>query len=86
MHELSLALEVCRIAAEQAAAAGARQILEVGIDVGDKAGVEPRNLEFCLQALLEDPPFLGARPTVRIVPGDALRLAYLEVEDGRPPD
>ena len=86
MHELSVALEVCRMAAEQAAAAGARYILEVGVEVGERAGVEPHNLEFCLEALLVDPPFLGARSCVRIVPGDALRLSYVEVEDGRPPD
>jgi Zn finger protein HypA/HybF involved in hydrogenase expression len=86
MHEMSVALEVCRIAAEQAERAHAVRVFEVGVVVGDQAGIEPDNLEFCLEALLSEPPFDGARPVIQRVPGDVLRLSHLEVDDGSPQD
>ena len=55
MHELSVALEVCRLTEEQVGRDGLSNVLEVGMDVGNDAGVEISNLEFCLEALL----FLG---------------------------
>ena len=85
MHELSIALEVCRLAQEQVGPDAAASILEIGVEVGDDAGVEPANLEFCLEALLSTPPFGNARPVILRKPGDALRLSYLEIDDGRPP-
>lgn len=85
MHELSIALEVCRLAEEHAGVGAVAHILEVGVEVGDDAGIEPANLEFCLEALLSTPPFSKARPVILRLPGDVLRLSYLEIEDGRPP-
>ena len=86
MHELSLAMEICRIAEERVGAAACATVLTVAVDVGDDAGVEPANLEFCLGALLREPPFAGARPIVTRRPGEGLALSYLEVDDGRPDD
>lgn len=86
MHEMSVALEVCRIVEEQVGPATLPQVVEVGLEVGDDAGIEPANLEFCLGALLAHPPFGTARPVVRLMAGDVLRVSYLEVEDGRPED
>lgn len=83
MHEMSIALEVCRIAEQQADAA---RVLRVGVEVGDDAGVEVSSLEFCLEHLLKEPPFAGATPLITRVPGDALRVSYLDVDDGRPDD
>jgi Zn finger protein HypA/HybF involved in hydrogenase expression len=60
------------------------RLVTVGVAVGDNAGVEPSSLEFCLAAVLAHPPFAGARAVLTKVPGDALRLDYLEVDDGRP--
>jgi len=40
MHEMSLALEIGRIA-ELQAGASVRKVITVGVDVGDEAGVEP---------------------------------------------
>ena len=62
------------------------QLVEVGIEVGDDSGLEPENLRFCLEALLQQAPFRGARPMIRRTSGDALRLDYLEMDDGRPDD
>jgi Zn finger protein HypA/HybF involved in hydrogenase expression len=86
MHELSIALEVCRLAESHAAPQPARDIVEIGLEVGDDSGFELANLEFCLEALLSREPFGRARPTILRVPGDVLRLTYLEVDDDRPPD
>lgn len=81
MHELSLALEVGRLVERELRRAPGR-LLRVGVVVGREAGVEPDNLAFCLEAVLAQPPFGGARPVLREVPGDELRLEYLEVDDG----
>ena len=86
MHELSVALEICRIAEERLGPERATQLLAVGVEVGDQAGVEPDNLAFCLEALLASPPFGHARPELVRLRGDQLRVSYLEVEDGRPTD
>ncbi|HTR20016.1 MAG TPA: hydrogenase/urease maturation nickel metallochaperone HypA [Gemmatimonadales bacterium] len=91
MHEMSIALEVCRMAEERLGSpsagdgggGGPASLIAVGVEVGDDAGVEPENLSFCLEALLSSPPFQGARPVILRQPGDVLRLAYLEVDDGR---
>ena len=84
MHEMSVALEVCRLAELKVGADALPRVLAVGVEVGDDAGVEPSALEFCLETLLAEPPFTGARPVIEPAPGDTLRLAWLEVDDGRP--
>jgi len=86
MHEMSLALEVCRITEEQVGLDLLPRVTEVGVRVGDDAGVEPDNLEFCLEALLSRPPFGNARPVLERCGGDELRLSYLEIEDDDPAD
>lgn len=88
MHEMSIAIEVCRIAEQQAVAAGpgAGGVVAVGVDVGDAAGVELSSLTFCLENLLAEPPFAGAKPVIRRSSGDVLRVSYIEVDDGRPHD
>jgi len=86
VHEMSLALEICRIAEEQARRAGSGRVVAVGLEVGDQAGVELSSLSFCLESLFAGPPFDGARAVISRLPGDALRVSYLEVDDGRPDD
>lgn len=86
MHEMSLALEICRIAEDQVGRDALPRVREVGLLVGTDGGVEPDSLEFCLDALLTHPPFAGARVSMELEPGDELRVTYLEIEDGRPPN
>ena len=81
-----MALEICRIAEEQLGPSGAGRLVTVGVEVGDGAGVEPDNLSFCLEALLGAPPFGRARPAIARLPGDVLRVSYLEVDDAGPDD
>ena len=83
---MSLAFEICRIAERAAGPERVGQIVEVGVRVGDNAGIEPENLAFCLEVLLRQPPFVNAVPRLLRQPGDVLRLEYLEVNDGRPHD
>ncbi len=86
MHEMSVALEICRIAEDQAGPGRAERVVTVGVEVGDNSGVEVSSLAFCLEALLVQPPFTKARPVIDRQPGDVLRVSYLEVDDGRPDD
>ena len=86
MHELSVALEVCRMAEERLDRGQLPMLRVVGLEVGLDAGIEPDNLEFCLTTLLAAPPFAGARPALTRLSGDALRLTYLEIDDGNPDD
>jgi Zn finger protein HypA/HybF involved in hydrogenase expression len=83
MHEMSIALEVARIA-EERLGGSAPQLVTVAVNVGDDAGVEPASLEFCLEAVFSTPPFRGAKGVVVRSPGDVLQVAYLEVDDGNP--
>ena len=82
MHELSLALEVCRLAEEVLERERGTAVRAVGVEVGAEAGVELENFRFCLETLLLEPPLQGARAVILPVPGEALRLTYVEVDDG----
>jgi Zn finger protein HypA/HybF involved in hydrogenase expression len=81
---MSVAVEICRLAATRLAPDQLSQLVTVAVEVGDDAGVEPGNLQFCLEALLDQPPFAGARPIIERLPGDTLRVKYLEIDDERP--
>lgn len=84
MHELSLALEVCRLAGDVLERERGAAVRAIGVEVGTDAGIEVANFRFCLDALLTEPPLAGARAEILPAPGDTLRLAYVEVDDGRP--
>jgi len=85
VHELSLAIEIGRLAEERLGASVARCIT-VGVEVGTDSGVEPSALEFCLEAVLSYPPWTGAKPAITRPGGDVLQLTYLEVEDDDSPN
>ncbi len=76
-------MEVARIAEEKLGDA-APQLVAVAVEVGDEAGIEPANLEFCLEAVFATPPFVSAKPQILRRPGAVLRVAYLEIDDGSP--
>ena len=57
------------------------QVVEVGLDVGDEAGVEIDALEFCLEAALATLPFTGAKPVITRLTGDVLRLSGMSMCD-----
>jgi Hydrogenase/urease nickel incorporation, metallochaperone, hypA len=86
MHEMSVAMEICRIAEQHVEPDQLCDVVELGVDLGDEAGLEPANLEFCLEALLAAPPFGRGRPAISLLSGDVLRLTYVEVDDAGPED
>lgn len=86
MHELSLALEVCAIAERHLDGRPATRLRAVAVEIGDDANIEVENFRFCLGALLREPPFGQATPTIIACRGTDLRLAWLEVDDDRPGD
>jgi Zn finger protein HypA/HybF involved in hydrogenase expression len=86
MHELSLAMDVCRITEENVGRSALGRVREVGLEVGDRSGVEIGTFEFCLESLLAAPPFREARARIERTPGDELRVTYVEVDDGDPSD
>jgi Zn finger protein HypA/HybF involved in hydrogenase expression len=81
---MSLALDVCRIAEDTVGRQCLPRITEVGLEVGEHAGVEVANFEFCLSALFSAPPFGRARPVIDQRTGDDLRVSYIEVDDDSP--
>lgn len=81
MHEMSVALEVCRLAEAEVGAAALPAVTAIGVEVGDRSGIVVDNLAFCLEAILSRPPFGAARPVIERKPGDVLRLAWLDVEE-----
>lgn len=62
------------------------RLVRVGLKVGADSGIEAESLAFCLEAVLGGPPFNGAPAVLDRVPGDVLRLDFLEVDDGRADD
>jgi Zn finger protein HypA/HybF involved in hydrogenase expression len=82
MHELSVAMEICRMAEERLTPERRPRLRRVGVIVGNDSGIEPGNLAFCLEALLAQPPFGQAVPAIQRTHGDDLALAYLQVDDG----
>jgi Zn finger protein HypA/HybF involved in hydrogenase expression len=84
LHELSIALDVCSIAEAHVEPALVSSIVEIGLAVGDRSGVEVGNLEFCLEALLSSPPFGNGVPRIDRTTGEELRVTYVEVDDGDP--
>lgn len=86
MHEMSIAMEVCRIAQDQVGFEALARVREVGVVVGHHSGVEPESLRFCLEVLLDREPFRGARAELELTPGDDLRVTYLDLDDDSPPN
>ncbi|MBI2406771.1 MAG: hydrogenase maturation nickel metallochaperone HypA [Gemmatimonadetes bacterium] len=85
MHELSLAIEIGRLAEEKLGATAPRCVA-VGVDVGTESGVEPSALGFCLESVFSDPPWRGARAVLSCPPGDVFQVTWLEVEDDDGPN
>ena len=85
MHELSLALEVCRMAEAELGVRSPR-LKTVHVELGADAGIEPANFVFCLEALLGSPPFGSAALAVTEAAGPDIKLVALEIDDDRSDD
>lgn len=69
MHELSLALEVIRIAESEADKIMAKSIQEIDIEVGDLSGVEGDAFKSALELLSKDSVLNEARINILRSPG-----------------
>ncbi len=86
MHELSLAIEVCRIAESRLEPGDVPRLRAVGVDLGATPTSKSRTSASASRRCSSAPPFEGRGPSWNCCPGDDLRVAYLEVDDGRPDD
>jgi Zn finger protein HypA/HybF involved in hydrogenase expression len=75
-------MDVCRITEENVGRSSLGLVREVGLEVGDRSGVEFGTFQFCLESLLSAPPFRDSTARIQRTPGDELRVTYVEVEDG----
>jgi Zn finger protein HypA/HybF involved in hydrogenase expression len=83
VHELSIALEICRVIEERLTPVQRPQLVELGLEIGEESPLEVPNLEFCLDTLLAHPPFAGAEVSITRTAGDDTRVSYLELDDER---
>ena len=67
MHEMGIAAEVVRIAAQEAASAGAERVAALRVRVGRWSGVEVECLRFALEVLTEEGPCRGCRVEIESV-------------------
>jgi hypothetical protein len=86
MHELSVAVEVCRMAEARLAPEDLPRLRTVELIVGDQSGRAPQNQPFIIEALLGAPPFGRAAPAITHAAGRDLALARLLVDDDGPDD
>ena len=68
MHELSIAMSLVEIAADEAAKLGASRVIAVQVRVGALSGVVPDALAFCWEMASADSPIAGARLQIDEVP------------------
>ena len=68
MHEMGVAMEVIRIARDEAKSIGAAaRVVGLRLRVGRWSGVEPESLRFCLEALTDDTELNGCRLDITMV-------------------
>ena len=68
MHELSIAISLVEVAAEEQARLGGLPVLAVYVRVGALSGVEPEALTFAFDVATADTPLAGARLEIETVP------------------
>ncbi|NOZ74357.1 MAG: hydrogenase maturation nickel metallochaperone HypA [FCB group bacterium] len=68
MHEMSIALSLCDLAAREAEKAQATKINEVEIEVGDLAGILIESLDFCFGIAAKSTIVNGAKLKIIRIP------------------
>lgn len=51
MHEMAFAEQILQVVNTQTAKVQAKQVLSLTLQIGKYSGIEPRSLEFCLEAI-----------------------------------
>ena len=68
MHEAALAESILKIALDTAEKNNAKKILEVGLKIGDMAGVEIETLKFSFDISKKNTPAENAKLTIKKIP------------------
>lgn len=71
MHELSVALGIVKIAADETAKAGAKQVELIELEIGDLAGIDFESLEFVWPVAVKDTVLEDAIKKITILEGKA---------------
>ncbi len=74
MHEVALAAALLNIVAEQAAAAKARRVTKLVLEIGALSHVDTHALSFAVEAAARGGPAEGAALDIRETPGSAYCL------------
>ena len=81
MHELGIANSVLEAVQAEARRHPGALPVKVAVRVGDLAGVNPDALAFSFEALTRQTEWERLALEVECVAGDALQLAYVELEE-----
>jgi hydrogenase nickel incorporation protein HypA/HybF len=81
MHELSIALTLIDLAADEARRLVTSRVTAVHVQIGADSGVAVEALRFSFDLAADGTAIAGARLEVEQVPGTALQLRALEVVD-----
>lgn len=71
MHELSIAMNIAELAAEEARKADASVITQVDVEIGTLAGVETEALLFAWDSVIEGTPAKGAPLKIHTIQAEA---------------
>ena len=79
MHEVALAQGILDVVLD---VAGGREARTVRVRAGELQSVTQDSLQFCFEMVAQDTPAAAARLEVEIIPGDALLIDAIELDDG----
>lgn len=71
MHELSIALGIVKIAEEEMAKAGSKQIEVIELEIGTLAGIEFESLDFVWPMAVKDTVLENAEKKIQIIQAQA---------------
>ncbi len=71
MHELSIALGIVKIAEEEMARAGSKQIEAIELEIGTLAGIEFESLDFVWPMAVKDTVLENAEKKIQIIQAQA---------------
>jgi len=81
MHEMGIAQSVLDAVRKEAAMRPGFRVAKIALRLGDLSGVDTESLTFCFEALVKDTDLDPLELAIDYVQGDALDLAYLELEE-----
>ena len=79
MHEVALAQGILDVVLD---VAGGREPRTVRVRAGELQSVTQDSLQFCFEMVAQDTPAAATRLEVEIIPGDALLIDAIELDDG----